>query len=510
MNLQFESKILADCLRQFEITIPAQEVQRRWQQSLRQVQETANVKGFRRGFVPIELVMRLHGKDLKHQLYHDLVQGAVMQVLHQEKLEILGEAAVQSTVADPCNREEEAGVQQAALEAASDASLLKGEASQKLVAPATSPSHQHPRAEFSENKDLSFTAQVSHFPLVKIEEYRGLVLEGPAKTEISEEQVEAFIQMVNEATAEPKAIAEVDVASRGLQKDDFAALEGVARLVAAGGDLVACPELTRHQEVEIGQDSFCPELPGWDEQLIGLKTQETKTFRLFLPVELPSASRLAALAGKQIEFHVAVLEIKEKKLAVVDEAFATTRGYDSLAEYKTTIKEGLARQLAKGTHEDFKRQAVEKVLEPYSFLPPMPLVQQWLVFLTRSFVQERGLEGQSQEVIKEALSKVSEQITAQAVFCVKRDLILSRIARLEGIKIHQAVWVERFVGFAEHMKLKTEELAQFFKHNPDKLRFFEQEMLNDLVLEFLLKEAFVQSKEEQSKEEQSKEEAPQL
>lgn len=178
-------------------------------------------------------------------------------------------------------------------------------------------------------------------------------------------------------------------------------------------------KLTGYQDLTIGIEGLCP---GLDAQLLGLKQRESKTFRLFipndLPSELPSTARLTGLAGKQVVFRVKILVIKEKKFAPIDDAYATGRGYESLAGFKAAVKASLEEQGERVRQEGFKRQVADQLLVPYSFSPPLQLVQRWLGFLTNSFVQEQGLGGQAREVIQEALSKASKELAAQAIFCV--------------------------------------------------------------------------------------------
>src|SRR5262245_44370578 len=77
-------------LRKITIKVPAATVSQRVEQGLEQVQKRAKLKGFRPGFAPLSIVKQYYGEDIRHQVFHDLIDESFGQAVREQKLRAVG------------------------------------------------------------------------------------------------------------------------------------------------------------------------------------------------------------------------------------------------------------------------------------------------------------------------------------------------------------------------------------------------------------------------------------
>src|SRR5688572_2592032 len=76
--------------RKLTIQVPAQEVAKHFERGLKEVAKTAKLKGFRPGNVPISVVKQYYGADVRHQVFHNLIDESYREALRAEKIMAIG------------------------------------------------------------------------------------------------------------------------------------------------------------------------------------------------------------------------------------------------------------------------------------------------------------------------------------------------------------------------------------------------------------------------------------
>ena len=277
---------------------------------------------------------------------------------------------------------------------------------------------------FEKGKDFTFTATVTVKPEPKLGEYKGLEVT-KLSTEVTDEEVEAQIQ------AELAKKAELEIKEDGAVEDgdtaviDFEGFLGEEAFEGGKGEDYA---------LEIGSGSF---IPGFEEQLVGVKAGESKD----VVVTFPEEYHAAELAGKEATFKVAVKEIKTKVLPELNDEFAKEIDpeVESLDALRAKIKEQTAEQKKAESEGTLRDELVEKAAENAEMEIPQGMINTELDRMVQEFGQRLQMQGMNLELYfqfsgqnEEALR---EQMTPDAENRVRVALTLEAIAKAENVQV---------------------------------------------------------------------------
>ena len=202
-------------------------------------------------------------------------------------------------------------------------------------------------------------------------------------------------------------------------------------------------------ELKIGSGQF---IPGFEEQLIGMKYDEEKTIDVTFPKEYPSAE----LAGKASQFKIKLHEIKTQAEPTVDDDLAKKLLNDENATLET-LKEKVAAQvetaaLSKLYNEELKPKLVEALVERYDFALPNNIVEQEIdakINAKAREMSEEELKGYQEN--PEKVDELRESVREEAQNSVKATFIVDALAKKEGItvddqEVSQAIYYEALMS----------------------------------------------------------------
>ncbi|MHB8841149.1 MAG: trigger factor, partial [Candidatus Aquicultor sp.] len=197
-----------------------------------------------------------------------------------------------------------------------------------------------------EGKPLIFTAKVKVKPEVKLGKYSGLEVD-KSSSEPSEDEISSQLDGLrnNFANLEPV--------------EDGSAKEGDFVLIDFEGFLDGEPfegGQANDYMLEIGSGTF---IPGFEEQIVGMKKGDAKDIKVTFPGEYGNDQ----LAGKEAVFKVAIKEIKEKKLAELNDDFAKQVGFDTLDDLRADIREKIYEVKSKYAEAEVKGEIVDAVTD---------------------------------------------------------------------------------------------------------------------------------------------------
>ncbi|TDM10661.1 trigger factor [Macrococcus lamae] len=358
------------------VTVPAEEVNTALDKAFKKVVKQVNVPGFRKGKMPRPLFEQRFGVE-------SLYQDALDFILPDAYADAVDEAGI-----NPVDRPE-IDIEQ----------MEKG-------------------------KELIFTANVTVEPEVTLGDYKGLEVEA-ADTEVSDEEFETALnaELARKAelvVKEEGAIENGDVVN--LDFDGYVNDEQFEGGKAEGYDL------------EIGSGQF---IPGFEEQLVGVKTGEEKDVNVTFPEEYHAEE----LAGKEAVFKVKINEVKAKEVPELDDELAKEldESVDSVDAYKTKYRGDLAEQKKIEAENMTKESLITQVTDNAQVDIPQAMVDTELGRMMQEFEQriaQQGLNldlyyqfsGQSEEQLKESMQEDAEKR-------VKTNLTLAAIANAENIEI---------------------------------------------------------------------------
>lgn len=276
----------------------------------------------------------------------------------------------------------------------------------------------------SAKEGLAVVAEVYVSPDVILGLYKGLTV-SRNDVVVGEEAVEQAV-----LTMQKRNAREVEVDGRPVQDDDVVTLDyagSVGGVAFEGGT-------AEKQKLQIGSGAF---IPGFEEQMVGMKIGEEKD----LEVKFPEEYHDKDLAGKDAVFHVKVHEIHMIEKPELDDEFAKDLGFETLDEYKADIRAKLEAERNKAADEAFESDLLEAATANAEIDVPEPMIERELDLLMNDFSIQMMYRGiQLEEYLKhigQTVESVREQRREEAVKRVKGELVLKAIGKVENIEPSQ-------------------------------------------------------------------------
>ncbi len=362
---------------QLTVEIPAEAVQKAYDRLVAKVRGEMALPGFRKGRVPMALVIQHAGADY----------------LRAETLEVSipewGDEALH-----------EAGLYD---DAVGTSDLKAG--------------------PLDEAADYTFSLKVQTMPVPTLGEYKGLEVPQRVFT-VTEAQIDAQLAVLQERLARLEPVED-----RAVQTGDFVLMDldgsqdGEPIEGAQGAD----------QMFEIGRGTL---IPGFEEALVGVGRGEETTF----DVTFPEDYQTEELAGRPATFKVNVKEIKQKVVPDLDDAFAAdVSELDTLAELRADIRARMEAAAAAGVRREFRAAAVDKAVAGATIGVPSTMIDREAHRLYHELEENVGERGLTMEVYLDVLEKteeeVEEELRPQAELIMKRRLVLAEIAKVEDLSV---------------------------------------------------------------------------
>lgn len=265
-----------------------------------------------------------------------------------------------------------------------------------------------------------FKCTVAVYPEVKLGQYKGL--EAPkAEVKVAAADVNARLKEMADRNSR---LVSVD---RAVKKGDTADIdfEGFDNGVAFDGGK------GENFDLEIGSGSF---VPGFENQLIGMKAGEEKDIDITFPKDYTPE-----LAGKPVVFHVKVNEVKVKEVPALDDEFAKdVSEFDTLKDLKADIKKKLTAERTEAAQRAFEDVLMAKVAEGVEADVPHEMVDLQAEQMTEGFKQQLAAQGipfdQYLKMTNTTEADFKSQAYGPAEQQVKMDLAISAIVKAEGLE----------------------------------------------------------------------------
>lgn len=298
------------------------------------------------------------------------------------------------------------------------------------------------------DKNLIFKATVTVKPEVELGEYKGL--EVPEKDfSVSDDAVEEELSKVRERQAELIVIEEGAVEKGDTAVIDFEGFLGEEAFEGGKGE---------NYTLEIGSNSF---IPGFEDQLIGMKKEEERTITVTFPEEYQSEE----LAGKEAIFKVKVNELKRKQLPELDDEFAKdVSEFDTLDEYKADLRKKLEEKAAQD-EENYKKDALVELAAANATVEiPSAMVEHETEHMLKDFGQRLQMQGMNLDLYYQFAgldeAGLREQFKGDAEKRVRINLTLEAIAKVENIEVNQVDIEAEMAKMAEMYGVPVEELKE--------------------------------------------------
>ena len=300
--------------------------------------------------------------------------------------------------------------------------------------------------QMEKGKDLIFTAVVQTKPEVTLGKYKGIELKKVEYT-ATDKDIDHEIFHMQERNARL-----VNVEDRAVEKDDTTVIdfEGFVDGVAFEGGKA------ENHELVIGSNTF---IPGFEDQIIGMKIDEERDINVTFPEEYFSKE----LAGKAAVFKLKLHEIKKKELPEADDEFAKdVSEFDTIKELKASIKEKLDEENKAKAKYETEEEAIKTVSENTKIDIPSGMVETETDNMIRDIEQRLQYQGlnfnQYLQMMGKTEADIRKEMEEQALRQVKTKLVLEAIINAEKIEAQE-----------DEVKAKLEEMANAYGRDAKEL-----------------------------------------
>lgn len=277
--------------------------------------------------------------------------------------------------------------------------------------------------QIEKGKSLIIKATVTVKPEVKLGEYKGLEV-AKIDTEVTDEEVEEELKALQERHAEL------------VVKEDEPAAEGDTVVIDfkgfVDGEAFEGGEATNYS-LELGSGQF---IPGFEDQLVGVKTGEEKDVEVTFPEEYHASE----LAGKPAVFKVKVHEIKGKELPELDDEFAKDADdeVETLEELRAKLRKQLEENKKHEAEHIVRDTVIEKAAENAEMDIPQVMIDNEIERMLQEFEQRLQMQGLNLDLYFQFSGQSEEDLKAQmkedAEKRVRVSLTLEAIAKAENIE----------------------------------------------------------------------------
>lgn len=310
--------------------------------------------------------------------------------------------------------------------------------------------------QIEKGKELIFTAIIQTRPEIKLGKYKGIELKKVEYT-VKDEDIQHELGHMQEKNARLVNVEDKPVENGDTTIIDF---EGFVDEVAFEGGKA------ENHELVIGSNTF---IPGFEDQIIGMKIDEEKDIKVTFPEEYFSKD----LAGKEATFKVKLHEIKKKELPTLDDEFAKdVSEFDTLKELKDSIKEKLEKENESKAKYETEEAAIKKVCEEVEVEIPSGMIETETDNMVKDIEQRLSYQGlaltQYLQMMNKTEADMRKEFEEQATNSVKTRLVLDAVIAAEKIEASE-----------DEIKEKVEEMAK--NYGRDAKELMENENLKNYI-----------------------------
>jgi trigger factor len=420
--------------REFQVHVPAADLESRLTQRLAQLKDSIRLNGFRPGKVPVDHLRRLYGRSVMAEAIDELVRETNAKIVSDHGLKL----AMEPQVKLPENKDE----------------------IEDLVTGKT---------------DLSYTVSLEVVPSIELADFKSITLERLV-VEVSKDEVDAAIKRIAEQSRPfaPKAEGATAAAGDRVTVSFNGTVDGEPFEGGSGEDI----------PIQIGSGMF---IPTFEEQLVGATVGEKRTVNVTFPETYLSEK----LAGRNAVFEVEVKAVETPGEAPSGDELAKSLGLESMDRLEAAVTERIKQELAGQSRLKLKRALLDQLDTLHRFPAPPTLVEEefkgiWEAVLNDLKAQNRTFEneGTTEE-------KAQEEYRVIADRRVRLGLVLAEIGDRNNIKVTEDEVGRALYDRARQFPGREQEIWDYYRKTPTALAAVRAPIFEDKVVNFILELATV-------------------
>ena len=425
MNCKLEKTENANEVK-FEITVEAAKFEDAMKKVYFKSAKYFNIPGFRKGKAPMQIVEKYYGPEIFYEdAFNEVAQEALEEAVEENKLDVVSRPEVDVK-------------------------------------------------QMEKGKDLIFTVVMQTKPEAEVSKYKGIEIK-KVEYNVTDEDVEHELHHMQEHN------------SRLISVDDRAVESGDTTTIDFEGSVDGVPfegGKAENYHLEIGSNTF---IPGFEDQIIGMKIDEEKDVKVKFPEEYFSKE----LAGKDAVFKVKLHEIKKKELPELDDEFAKdVSEFDTLDELKADIKAKQEKQNEEKAKYETQDAVIKALCEKTKVEIPSGMVEMEVENMLKDFEQRLAYQGLNLEQYFKMMGKTEEEVKKeyepQAIEGIKSRLALEAVIKAEKIEATDKEVEDKMKEMAKNYGKENDE--EFLK-NENVRNYIKQGLESEKAIDFLVKNA---------------------
>jgi trigger factor len=432
------TETLAEGLKhEFQISVPASDLDAKADARLVDLKDKVRLNGFRPGKVPVSHLKKVYGRSVMAETIDQTIRDTNSQIFTERGFRLATEPKITMPT------------EQKAVE-----DILAGKS------------------------DLTYTVSIEVVPPIALADFKSFTVEKPV-ADVTDADIDEAINRIADQNRAYAAKAEGAKAETGdrVTISFKGSIDGTPFEGGTGENI----------QVAIGTGQF---IPGFEEQLVGMASGETRTLRVSFPKNYASEK----LAGQPAEFETTATLIEAPQATEINDEFAKTLGLESLDKLKQAARERLSAEYAGATRQRVKRMLLDRLDESHRFEAPPSLVEEEFNLMWKSIKAEMESSGKTfadEETTEEAAREEYHKIADRRV---RLGLVLSEIGEKNKITVTDDEVSRAVIERARQMPGREKEVWDYYRNNAHALAQLRAPIYEDKVVDFILELANVTEK----------------
>jgi trigger factor len=421
MNVAIEE--ISSIKKRLSFEVPAETVAIEIEKAYQKIGQSAKIKGFRAGKIPRPILEQYYAPQMEQQVINRLINDSYIKALDTHDINVLSDPKI------------------------IDNSLIE------------------------HGKPFTYAAEVEVSPQVTARDYADLVLQ-KERFVFDETSIEKQLEEMRQGRAEVVDASRDSAALGDHVVIDFAgSVDGV---LFEGG---SAEDFT----LELGSGQF---IPGFEEQVVGMKIDEARDVQVTFPEEYGSAE----LAGKPAVFAVTLKKVREKVAPELSDDFAKGFGLESLTELREKLTENAKTQETNRIDGDLRERLVTALIERNPLEVPETLVQNQLGYMLANIRQRLESQGMKLEMMGITEESFKQMYRDTAISQVQGTLILTAIATQEKITVDESEIDSRLEEIAKMANAPIEAVRKHYAREDARIGLMAQ-ISEEKTIRFLLEKS---------------------
>jgi trigger factor len=425
--MQVHVEDISSVQKKITIEIPAERVNEEIDKAYSAIQKKAKIQGFRPGKAPMQLIKRTYSDAMRDDVMRRLYQETLYKALDEHKVEPLDAPTIESDILEP-------GV------------------------------------------PFKYSAIIEVMPQILLNEHTGLIVNKEIYVS-KPESIDGELKRMQENMAQLIPLEEGATVENGhtVSVDYSIVVDGSPEENSGN----------QSAEVEIGSNRL---IPGFEEQLIGLKSGESKEFTL----DLPAGGDSTESAGKRGLFSVTVNEIKRKELPELDDEFAQQFGeYDTMDELRAKMVEYHEKHEKERIENEFKERLIQELIRKNPLDVPESMVKRQLDHMFDNLKNRLKSQQMSLEMMGLDAEGFRSRFRDDAIDKVRGGLLLMALVEKENVTVSDDDLTAHYEKIAAGNPDMLDRIKEYYTSNQNAKNSIISEIKEDKAISYLIEHAVV-------------------